>query len=465
MPGADLHYISFTELATDLKCRRVSPVEVTELMLARIEKLNPALNAYITVSADLARTQAQQAEEEIVRGRYRGALHGVPIAVKDLCFTKGTPTTAGMTIHRDFRPNFNATVVQRLNDAGAVLLGKLSMTEAATFCHHPQMPHPINPWNASLWAGVSSSGSGVATAAGLCYASLGSDTGGSIRFPSACHGLTGIKPTWGRTSRHGIFDLAASWDTIGPITRSAADAAAMLHVIAGDDPCDPTSLPDPVPNYTDGLDDIFCARGLKIGVDRSRSAAGLDPEVLKLTEASADVLWSLGAELREIVLPDHEPLYRHIVDLQLAELAVAHEQSFPSQVVHYGPWLRKGIERGLAAESTRLAKGLIERGRFRGQLNRLFADVDAILMPVIRQGTPTLTEADSMIEQDVEGLMRFTAIANAAGNPAVTLPCGFTSDRRPVGFQLIGPHCSEATLLKLAYAYQQATDWHTSHPL
>jgi amidase len=235
-------------------------------MLSRINKYQGRLRAYATVTEDLALRQADRAAVEIAKGQYRGPLHGIPIAVKDLCYTKGIVTSAGMPIHGKFKPSYDATVVRRLRAAGAVLLGKLQMTEGAFAEHHPDIKAPVNPWHKDHWSGVSSSGSGVATASGLCFASLGSDTGGSIRYPSAANGLSGLKPTWGRVSRHGVFDLASSLDHIGPMCRSSADCAAVLQVIAGADPHDPTATSEPVPNYLAGLNRPL--GGLRLGIAR-----------------------------------------------------------------------------------------------------------------------------------------------------------------------------------------------------
>jgi amidase len=464
MPTAELCYRSLIDLAADIRLRRISPVEVTKALLDRIEELDPVLNSYITLTKGPALQQARHAETEIGSGQYRGPLHGVPIAVKDLCYTKGVPTSGGMAIHRDFIPAYDATVVKRLAGAGAVILGKLHMTEGACLEHHPEMPRPTNPWKADLWTGVSSSGSGVATAAGLCYGSLGSDTGGSIRFPSACNGLTGVKPTWGRVSRYGIMDLAASYDTIGPMTRSAADAAAMLAAIAGYDANDPTSLPAPVPDYLGELEDVYGARGLRIGVDWEFVKDGADPVMIQMIEDAAAAFVDLGAELLPITFPDTGPLLEHLIDAMMAELAVAHEATYPAQAERYGNWLRNGINVGLAAKPIDLGRTAIRRDQFKGKLALVFREVDAILMPVFRQGTPTWDEVTDLTETDMNSLMRFTAPLNAAGSPTVTMPCGVTADGRPVGFQLVGPHCSENVLLRASHAYQQATDWHVRHP-
>src|SRR5829696_249483 len=270
----DLHYLSLDEVARRLRARKFSSVEATRAMLDRIGRLDPTLKSYATLTPERALADAKRLDAETAAGESRGPLHGVPIAIKDLCDTEGVPTAAGMAIRRGHVPAKDATVVARLKQAGAVILGKLQMTEGAYGVHHPSVDPPINPFNAAYWTGVSSSGSGVATAAGLCFASLGSDTGGSIRFPSTMNGLTGLKPTWGRVSRAGVFPLAESLDHIGPMTRSALDCAIVLGVIAGADERDPTALPLPVPDYA------ACARqgveGKRIGLPLH--LAGLDED-------------------------------------------------------------------------------------------------------------------------------------------------------------------------------------------
>src|SRR5882757_7413300 len=235
MDSLAICYMPLHELSAQLRDGKLSSVEVTRCVLDRIKQTNPTLRAYLTVLDDSALSQAAQADKEINAGRWRGPLHGVPVAVKDLCWTKGIRTTCASKVLRDWRPDNNATVVDRFETAGAVLLGKLHLTEFAVIWYHPEVPGPVNPWDSSLWPGASSSGSGVAAAAGLCFAAIGTDTGGSIRFPSAACGIVGLKPTWGRVSRHGVFTLGESLDHIGPMVRSVADAAIVLGVIAGRD--------------------------------------------------------------------------------------------------------------------------------------------------------------------------------------------------------------------------------------
>src|SRR6202020_24071 len=266
MSEDQLHYKSITELSELFRRGELLPSEVTEAMLSRIGKLDGNFHGYAVVLAERAMAQAKQHDAELAKGIWRGPLHGVPIGLKDLCYTTFAPSAAGTKIHANFVPSFNAPIVVRLERAGVVTLGKLKMTEGAYTSHHPHDQAPLNPWNVNYWVGSSSSGSGVATSAGLCYGSIGSDTGGSIRFPSATCGLTGIKPTWGRVSRHGVFPLAESLDHVGPMTRSAADAAAMLGAIAGYDVNDATTYSAGPPDYLETIGDGV--RALRVGVDR-----------------------------------------------------------------------------------------------------------------------------------------------------------------------------------------------------
>ena len=267
----------------------------TQAQLDRIGKLDGQLKSYAYVMATSALEQAKAADLEIGARKVRGPLHGVPIAVKDLCWTKDAPTAAGMKIYRDNRPKEDATVVIKLKEAGAVILGKLQLTEGAYADHHPEVEPPRNPWDARLWSGASSSGSGVATAAGLCYGSLGSDTGGSIRFPSAANAVTGLKPTWGRVSRYGVFELAATLDHIGPMARSAVDCGAMLGAIAGADPNDPTAVLEPVPDYLAKLSGNL--QGTRIGVDPRWTSEGVDAASTKIFQDALRVAADLGAKI------------------------------------------------------------------------------------------------------------------------------------------------------------------------
>lgn len=459
-----IHFQPLTTVAKHIQAGDISPVEVTEAILTRIETYDQGLKSYTTVTADLALEQAHRAEVEIMKGIYRGVMHGIPIAVKDLCFTKGITTTGGMTIYSDFKPDHDATVVTKLNDAGAVMLGKLHMTEGAMLEHHPDLPEPVNPWKKDLWTGVSSSGSGVSAAAGLAYATIGSDTGGSIRFPSACNGLTGVKPTWGLISRYGIFDLAATFDHLGPMARSAADAAAMLQTLAGWDPNDTTSLSTPVPNYLAALDGIYGARGVKIGLDWDFVATDADPVTIGFIEDAVTVLEEIGALTQDVKFPSVDNLLKMNMAATMAETAAHHDATYPSQADKYGPSVKQMIELGRTATAVDIGKGIIERRKFRGAVIRMFDDIEVFIMPVFKLGTPTWSEMRAQVAESFDLIGKFTSPINATGTPTVTLPVGYTDDGRPVAMQLAGAPGSEALLLKVAHAYQQATDWHTRRP-
>jgi amidase len=343
----DLHYLDLTELAARIEVRAVSPVAVTRAQLDRIGRLDGTLGSYALVLADAAMAEAEAAEAEIAAGRYRGPLHGVPIAVKDLCWTKGSPTAAGMEIHKNYRPGEDATVVRRLRQAGAVLLGKLQLTEGAYSDHHPLVTPPKNPWGRDYWPGISSSGPGVATAAGLCYGALASDTGGSIRWPSAANGVTGLKPTWGRVSRYGVFELAPTLDHVGPMARSAADAGALLGAIAGRDPNDPTAVLDPVPDYLAAVGRHV--RGLRVGIDPAWNGDDVAPATQAVLAEAAEVFRALGGTIVDVKFPDVTQAIADWAPNCAVEAAVAHAATYPARKDDYGPVLASVIEAGRAA--------------------------------------------------------------------------------------------------------------------
>jgi amidase len=459
-----LHYTSITELSELFRRKELLPSEVAEASLKRIDQLDRKFHGYAVVLAERAMAQAKKADGELAKGIRRGPLHGIPIGLKDLCYTTFAPTAGGTKIHARFVPPFNATVVDRLELAGAVTLGKLKMTEGAYTSHRPDDQAPLNPWNTDYWVGSSSSGSGVATSAGLCYGSIGTDTGGSIRFPSATCGLTGIKPTWGRVSRYGVFPLADSLDHVGPMCRSAADAAAMLGVIAGADPNDPTALQAPVPNYLAGIGDGV--RGLRIGVDRKYTQDGIDLQVVKALLEVERTLVSLGAEIREVRFPAYEKLVSQWIPMCSVETAEAHQETYPSRKKEYGPDLAQLIDQGHAVSGVEIAAIHHERLKFSGSLAGLFRDVDLLLIPTMPVPIPTLTKmgeygADPNV---LLSILRFTAVFDFSGSPTITLPMGMASDQMPLSMQLVGPHLSEDVLTRAGHAFQSVTDWHTRRP-
>jgi amidase len=462
---SDLCFLTLLDVSTKIRSGALSPVELTKAELDRIAALDPKLKSYATVMADSAMAQAKQAEAEIGRGEIKGTLHGVPFAVKDLCWTLNTPTAAGMTIHKDYIPSEDATVVKRLSAAGAVILGKLQLTEGAYADHHPNITPPRNPWNAEAWPGASSSGSGVATAAGLCYGSLGSDTGGSIRFPSAANGVTGLKPTWGRVSRYGVFELAASLDHIGPMARSAADCGAILGVIAGEDPKDTTTLPGTVPDYLASVAEGI--RGLRIGYDALWCETGVDEATVAVVKAACETLASLGATIVEIAAPDSKAVLADWIPNCAVETAVAHEKTYPSRKAEYGPALAGLIETASALSALDYQKILLRRAAYKGALAQMFGSIDLLLVPAQSFAAPMLSDM-AMLGQsgDMMGrLLRFTCPFDSSGNPTITMPGGFTGSGLPIGFQLVGPDLSEGLLVRAGAAFQSATDWNRRHPV
>jgi len=463
-----LHYHTLTEVADLIRRRAISPVAVTEAVLERIDQLDGRLHSYATVMTDRALAAAKAAEQEIAGGHYRGPLHGIPVAVKDLCCTNGTRTMAGLAVRRDFVPDFDATVVSRLEDAGAVLLGKLNMTEGAMAGYNRPFEIPVNPWGAGYWAGASSSGSGVATAAGLCFASLGSDTGGSIRFPSMANGIVGLKPTYGLVSRQGVLPLAESLDHVGPMTRSTADAAILLQAIAGHDPTDPTSLDEPPLPLLDELDDGV--EGLRIGYDRELCRDGTDAGLVRSIEAALVVLADLGAKVVDVAMPGDTRATGEIwFAICAAEAYAAHRATFPSRGEEYGPYFRELLEAGADVTEQQYADASRWRQDFNGRLNVLLESVDALVCPAGGITFPVEREMQYRGSEDLRPLfeavqMHFTIPADFAGTPALAVPCGFSDAGIPHALQFMGRRLSEGMLCRIGNAYEKATDWHERHP-
>ena len=462
----DIHYLSLLEISDRIRRGIVSAETVTRALLDRIERHEGRLHSIALLLADSALDQARRADAEIAAGFYRGPLHGVPLGVKDLLWTEGLPTAAGMEFLKDFRPSSDATVIKRLKQAGAVLIAKLHMTEGATVDHHPSFARPVNPWSKDHWTGVSSSGSGVATAAGFCFGAIGSDTGGSIRMPSAANNLTGIKPTWGRVSRHGLMHLSESFDHLGPMARSAADAAAILQAIAGSDPLDPTALQDPVPDY--GSLEGGGVQDLVVGIDWKYVAGGLPEDVVRCVHDALGVLQELGVRVREVAFPWSEEDFAATVPIFDAEVALAHAAHYPAKADRYGSWLRTMLQQAMAnTDRAALARGYLARERYKGRLRALFGDVDLLLTPGLGKILPTWNEIESLsgsaMPFDLD-LVRFTMPFNVAGTPTLSFPGGFTEEGLPIGLQLIGSWLAEPTLIRAGIAFQRVTPYHTQHP-
>jgi amidase len=461
----DPSYLEITELADLIRKRKISSFETTKLQLARIAAIDAAIHSYVTVLADDALARAAQADDELAAGIDRGPLHGVPIGVKDLFWTKGHPTTAGTAIYRSFVPNEDATVVTRLRNAGAVIIGKLQLTEGAYSDHHPSVQPPRNPWNSDYWPGISSSGTGTALAAGLCYGAIATDTGGSIRWPSAANGVTGLKPTWGRVSRYGAFELAATLDHVGAMARSATDVGIILAAIAGEDPKDPTTFNTLTGNGTAG--GASCVEGLRIGVDLKWNEDDVDGETRGVLRHATEVLISLGAKIVAIELPDPSAMVQDWAPNCAVEAAVAHEASYSVQREQYGPVLASVIDAGSALSGTEYQKIILRRMDFVGRLKHAMQGVDLLLVPVQPFPPLTLEAVKTLGDQPhlIAQLQRYTCPFNMTGNPTITLPGGFTSNGMPIGFQLVANHLKEDMLITVGAAFQRVTNWHHRHPV
>jgi amidase len=460
-----LHYLELSEVAALIRSREISSREVTRLQLDRIASLDGALRSYALIMADDALAQAEAADAETAAGHSRGPLHGVPVAIKDLCDIKGFSTGAGMTIHRHVIADEDATAVKRLRQGGAVLLGKLQLTEGAYSDHHPSISPPRNPWNAEYWTGISSSGPGAATAAGLCYGSLASDTGGSIRWPAAANGLAGLKPTWGRVSRHGVFELAASLDHVGTMARSAVDAGILLGAIAGGDPRDPTALLDPVPDYLAAITEDL--HGMRIGVDPLWNSNDVDAGTQAVLAEAIRAFTGLGAEITEVRFPDAARVAADWTANCAIEAAVAHRASYPARRDQYGSVLAAVIEAGSNISAVAYQDILLRRRTFRARVQRLFDKIDLLLTPVQPFGPLTLAQIRTLGEQPdlIAMLQRYTCPFDMSRHPTLTLPGGFTQERMPIGFQLVAGHLDEAALVRAGAAFQRISAWHRCRPV
>ena len=464
----ELHYMSAWEVSGLIRAGRVSPVEVVEACLARIEATEPTLNSFITLLPDAARAAARRAEQEIARGNWRGPLHGIPVGLKDLFNTAGVRTTSGTRIYDTYVPDADCTVAVRLRQAGAILLGKLNMHP---FAYGPtgenaDYGHMHNPWNAERVTGGSSGGSGSAAASGQCHITMGSDTGGSVRIPAALCGIVGLKPTYGRVSRAGLTPLSWCLDHPGPLTRCVEDAALAMNAIAGLDPLDPATADVPVPDYTAGLDGDI--RGLRIGVVREYFDDELDAEVGALTEQAIAALGELGAEIVEVSLPLYEYAQPISNAILMSEATAAHRDALLNQGDRLYPPVRERLEEGLFISAAEYLRAQQARQVFCAQVNDLLRDVDLLAGPTEPTTAPALLERRVEVNGEsrpvVPMLTKYTRVYNITGSPAISVPCGFGADGLPVGLHLAGRNFEEATALRAAYAYQQATEWHKRRP-
>jgi len=465
-----LVWASMGELARLVATKAVSPVEVVQAHLDRIAALDGQVKAYITVMVDAAREAAKAAEAAVMAREPLRPLHGVPVGLKDLYCTKGVKTTAGSRILGDWVPTEDATVVSRLAGAGAIMLGKLNMHE---FAYGPEGLNTHygtswNPWDASTHRipGGSSSGSGAGVAAGLCPGALGSDTGGSIRIPSSLCGLTGIKPTYGRVSRAGVLPLAWSLDHVGPMCRSAADCALMLGAMSGYDPRDPSTSVLPVPDYTAAL--TGQVKGLRIGLLRRVFLESAGTPQRQAVEAAVKTLETLGASVREVELPQMKYAAGAAAAVISAESYAYHEPWLKSRIAEYGPDVRERLLVGAFVSGADYLRGQRVRHLIRDEVDQVLGGLDVLIAPTL----PIAAVPVGTREVEIDGrpypvrptLVRYTRPFNASGHPAASVPCGFTLDGLPIGMQVIGRSFDEATVLRVADAYQRVTDWHSRRP-
>jgi aspartyl-tRNA(Asn)/glutamyl-tRNA(Gln) amidotransferase subunit A len=468
-PMHELEFASIEELSALLAKRKISPVELTNLYLSRIERLNPKLNAFLTVASESALAEARAAERELLRGRRRGALLGVPIALKDNIYTRNLRTTMGSLIMRDFVPSEDATVVRKLRRAGAIVLGKTNLHEFA-YGVTSENPHygPVrNPWKTDRISGGSSGGSAAAVAAGLCAAAMGSDTGGSIRVPSALCGVVGFKPTFGRVSVHGVFPLAASFDHVGPIARTPIDAALILDCIAGRDRLDPTSLSGRGKDFRPALQ----RKRLRLGRPKEHFWVNIDPQVRKITETAVADFVSSGAEIKEISLPTVLAGVEAANLIAAVEATQLHQRTgyFPARAGEYGADVRGRLEQGAKVPAVDYANAQAVMRRAREEVETALKSVDAIVIPTAAIAAPPIGSERVRVggvEMSLRSaLVDLNRMGNLTGLPAISMPCGLVENGLPVAIQFVGRRFEDARVLGIANRFSETErDWHPRRP-
>ncbi len=452
MANKELLEFDVAALAEKLRAKQISPVELTQAYLDQIEEVEERVLSYITVTEDAAREMARKAEAEITAGRWRGPFHGVPIGLKDLCYTRGILTTGGSKILGDFVPSYDSTVWTRLAAAGAVLLGKLNLHEFAygASSNNPHWGTVHNPYHLDHIPGGSSGGSGAAIVARTAAATIGTDTGGSIRIPAACCGCVGLKQTWSRVSRYGVMPLSDSLDHTGPITRSVRDAALMLNVIAGHDPNDATSSREPVPDYTSRLGGDL--KGMRIGVIRELNS-GLSDDVARAFAAAQKQLAALGATVEEVSVPALAEGAMVTMVVLMAEALEFHERWIRERPGDYGADVRSLIEISMTITAANYVRAQRERNLMLADTLRALEGRAALLAPTIATAAPRIDDAQyDMIAK----MVRFTGPFNATGQPVVAIPTGLGRDGLPLSMQIIGRPFDEVTVLQVADAYERA---------
>lgn len=465
MDKDQIPFLSASELSGLIAQREVSPVEATEAYLQRIDDLDFKYNAYLTVMRDEARAAAREAEKAIAEGNHLGPMHGVPVAVKDQFWSKGTRSTGGSRFLLDFVPDEDATVIANLKKAGAIVLGKANLTEFAITAFSHRYSTPRNPWDLNMYAGGSSGGSGAATAAFLCATSLGEDTGGSIRFPAINCGLVGLRPSWGLVSRYGVMRGVWTMDTVGPISRTVEDAAITLGAIAGHDPKDPYTWDRPVPDYRQALTGDIS--GVRVGVIKEQTESDLvEPEVRDVVTKAISELERLGAAVEEVSMPLTR--YASLVSgiLLSVEPALDHRERVRNQLEVYGHDARILLLAGSVMPASAYLKAQKLRTMIRQEFDETMQRFDVLALPTSGKTAQPIQDDFTFTSKESTARLPYlmTRIFNLASATAVSVPCGFSSDGLPVGLQVAGRPGDEATVLKVAHAYEQATPWHTRMP-
>jgi len=460
MASDELHYATIRDLGEQFRRRTLSPLELTEALLARIEKLDPRLHAFVTLTAERARAEARAAEETLRRGDNASPLLGIPVAYKDLYATKGIRTTAGSALLESWIPEADSTCVARLQEAGCVMLGKLITHEFAFGIQFPghRFRPARNPWNLEHIPGGSSSGSGAALAAGLTVGSLGSDTGGSIRGPAAFSGIAGLKPTYGRCSRAGVVTLSWALDHTGPMARSVEDCAYLLQALAGYDPADPASSHVSVGDYTVSLRDGI--RGLRVGVPRAYFFDGINGEMERAFHETLGVLRALGANVQDVEIPSIGAAMAFLV-IMLVEAFAYHERDLRERPQLYGDVLREKLLAGGLLRGSEYVQAQRLRARLSQDMAAVLTTVDVLVTPTTPGPAPSF---DMVLTPDFPFARSNMAPFNMTGLPALAVPCGFTTAGLPLSLQIAGRPFDEATVLRVGHAYEQATDWHRRRP-
>ena len=455
-----------SDVAARIARRELSQVELVERKLRDIERLNPILNAYITVLAEEAMAAARAAENEIAAGRHRGPLHGVPLSVKDLFWTAGIRTTSGSRVQADFVPTEDATLVARLKAAGAVIVAKANMLEFAYASVHPDFGPTKNPWDLTKTTSGSSGGSAGAVASGMDFGSFGSDTGGSIRIPASFCGIAGLKPSYGRVPRHGMQALSWILDHAGPFARSVRDVALLLGAVAGADPRDPYAADVPVPDYAAGLTGSL--DGLTVGLTTNFLDSSVDPEIRAAVVQAADVLSSAGATVREIQVPELEgDAIAALMDILLPEASYYHRDWIDDRRADYTETVYERLQAGRRTTAVAYFAARDTRERIRAAVRDRMREIDLLVLPTTPMvATPleSTTLEVSQGEQDLGALIRLTGPFDVTGQPALSIPCGFSAAGLPIGLQIVGRELEDGTVLRAGHAYQERTDWHRRRP-